>query len=103
MSFLEPHRVLTFHLAYVMKRYAEEFIGIQETYNLFERLQQTFPDLIKEAQRVLPVNHTTDVFKRLVGEDISIRNVRLILESLVEWGQQEKDIVVLTEYVRGDL
>ena len=103
MSFLEPHRILTFHLAYVMKRYAEEFIGIQETYNLFERLQQTFPDLIKEAQRVLPVHHTTDVFKRLVGEDVSIRNVRLILESLVEWGQQEKDVVVLTEYVRGDL
>lgn len=103
ISFLEPHRILTFHLAYVMKRYAEDFIGIQETYNLFERLKQTFPDLIKESQRVLPINHTTDVFKRLVGEDISIRNVRLILESLVEWGQQEKDIVVLTEYVRGDL
>ena len=103
VSFLELHRVLTFHLAYVMKRYAEDFIGIQETYNLLERLKDTFPDLVKEAQRVLPVNHTTDVFKRLVGEDVSIRNVRLILESLVEWGQQEKDIVVLTEYVRGAL
>ncbi|MDE0365556.1 MAG: type III secretion system export apparatus subunit SctV [Gammaproteobacteria bacterium] len=103
MSFMEPHKVLSFHLAHVMKRYAEEFVGIQETYNLFERLQQTFPDLIKETQRVLPVNHTTEVLKRLVGEDISIRNVRLILESLVHWGQQEKDVVMLTEYVRGDL
>ena len=102
-SFMELHKVLSFHLAYVMRRYAEEFIGIQETYNLFERLQPTFPDLIKEAQRVLPVNRTTEVFKRLVGEDVSIRNVRSILESLVEWGQQEKDVVTLTEYVRGDL
>ena len=103
LSFMELHRVLSFHLAYVMRRYAEEFIGIQETYNLFERLQPTFPDLIKEAQRVLPINRTTEVLKRLVGEDISIRNVRSILESLVEWGQQEKDVVMLTEYVRGDL
>ena len=103
MSFMELHKVLSFHLAYVMRRYAEEFIGIQETYNLFERLQPTFPDLIKEAQRVLPINRTTEIFKRLVGEDISIRNVRSILESLVEWGQQEKDVVMLTEYVRGDL
>ena len=103
ISFMEPHKVLSFHLAHVMKRYAEEFIGIQETYNLFERLQQTFPDLIKEAQRVLPINHTTEVLKRLVGEDVSIRDVRLILESLVHWGQQEKDVVMLTEYVRGDL
>ena len=103
ISFMELHRVLSFHLAHVMKRYAEEFIGIQEAYNLFERLQQTFPDLIKEAQRVLPINQTTEVLKRLVAEDISIRNVRLILESLVHWGQQEKDVVMLTEYVRGDL
>ncbi len=103
ISFMELHKVLSFHLAHVMKRYAEEFVGIQETYNLFERLQQTFPDLIKEAQRILPINHTTEVLKRLVGEDISIRNVRLILESLVHWGQQEKDVVMLTEYVRGDL
>ena len=103
MSFMQLHKVLSFHLAYVMRRYAEEFIGIQETYHLFERLQSTFPDLIKEAQRVLPVNRTTEVFKRLVGEDVSIRNVREILESLVEWGQQEKDVVMLTEYVRGDL
>ena len=43
MSFMELHKVLSFHLAYVMRRYAEEFIGIQETYNLFERLQPTFP------------------------------------------------------------
>ncbi len=103
ISFMELHRVLTFHLAYVMRRYAEEFIGIQETYNLFERIKDAYPDLIKEAQRVLPINKTTEILKRLVSEDVSVRNIRLVLESLVEWGQQEKDAVMLTEYVRGDL
>ena len=103
VSYLELHRVLTFHLAYVMRRYAEEFIGIQETYNLFERIKDAYPDLIKEAQRVLPINKTTEILKRLVSEDVSVRNIRLVLESLVEWGQQEKDVVMLTEYVRGDL
>ena len=97
------HKVLTYHLAYVMKRYAEEFVGIQETHELFERLQETYPELIKEAQRVLPIHQTSEVLQRLVGEDVSIRNLRLILESLVEWGQQEKDVVMLTEYVRSDL
>ncbi|MCZ0944085.1 MAG: type III secretion system export apparatus subunit SctV [Gammaproteobacteria bacterium] len=103
ISFMELHRILTFHLAYVMRRYAEEFIGIQETYNLFERIKDSYPDLIKEAQRVLPINKTTEILKRLVSEDVSVRNIRLVLESLVEWGQQEKDAVMLTEYVRGDL
>ncbi len=103
MSFMELPKVLTYHLSYVLKRYSEEFIGIQETHYLFSQLQGAFPDLIKEVQRVLPIHLTTDVFQRLVSEDISIRNVRLILESLVEWGQKEKDTVLLTEYVRGDL
>ena len=103
VSFMPLHKVLSYHLAYVMKRYAEEFVGIQETHELFERLQETYPELIKEAQRVLPIHQTSEVLQRLVGEDVSIRNIRLILESLVEWGQQEKDVVMLTEYVRTDL
>ena len=103
VSYMELPKVLTYHLSYVLKRYSEEFIGIQETHYLFAQLQGAFPDLIKEVQRVLPIHLTTDVFQRLVSEDVSIRNVRLILESLVEWGQKEKDTVLLTEYVRGDL
>ncbi len=103
VSYMELPKVLTYHLSHVLKRYSEEFIGIQETHYLFTQLQTTFPDLIKEVQRILPIHLTTNVFQRLVSEDISIRNVRLVLESLVEWGQKEKDTVLLTEYVRGDL
>ena len=39
----------------------------------------------------------------MVSEDISVRNLRAILESLIEWGQKEKDSVLLTEYVRSTL
>ncbi len=103
LSYMPISRILTFHMSYVLKRYSEEFIGIQETSYLFQQLQGNFPDLIKEVQRILPIHLTTDVFQRLVSEDISIRNIQHILESLVEWGQKEKDAVLLTEYVRGDL
>ena len=103
LSYMELPSVLACHLSYVLKRYSDEFIGIQETNYLFEQLQPVFPDLLKEEQRVLPIHLTTEVFQRLVNEDISIRNIRLILESLVEWGQKEKDPVLLTEYVRGSL
>ncbi len=103
LSYMEPPSILACHLSYVLKRYSDEFIGIQETNYLFEQLQPVFPDLLKEEQRVLPIHLTTEVFQRLVSEDISIRNIRLILESLVEWGQKEKDPVLLTEYVRGSL
>lgn len=44
-----------------------------------------------------------EILQRLVSEDISVRDLRTILEALVEWGQKEKDVVLLTEYVRGAL
>jgi len=103
IEFMEPTRVLIYHFSFVLKRYAEEFIGIQETRHLLEQMEGSFPELVKEAQRLLPLQKITEIFQRLVSEDISIRNLRTILESLVEWGQKEKDTVLLTEYVRGTL
>ena len=38
-----------------------------------------------------------------MAENVSIRNMRLILEGLVEWGQKEKDTVLLVEYIRSEL
>lgn len=36
-------------------------------------------------------------------EQISIRDLRSILEALIEWSPKEKDTVMLTEYVRSAL
>ncbi len=98
-----PAQVVTFHLASVLRRNSAEFIGVQETRFLISAMEQRFPDLVKEALRVMPVQKIAEVLQRLVSEDISIRNLRTILEALVEWGQKEKDTVLLTEYVRGAL
>ncbi|MXX98454.1 MAG: hypothetical protein F4Y58_00900 [Gammaproteobacteria bacterium] len=66
-------------------------------------MEINFSELTKEVQRILPIHTIAEVLQRLVSEDISIRNMRLILEALVEWGQKEKDTVLLTEYVRSSL
>ncbi|WDE02199.1 type III secretion system export apparatus subunit SctV [Thalassomonas actiniarum] len=92
-----------FHLSYVLKRYAGDFIGIQETRQIIENMEKEFGELVKEVQRLLPLQKITDIFQRLVTEDISIRSLRCIFESLVEWAQKEKDTILLTEYVRGAL
>ncbi|MEM1303888.1 MAG: FHIPEP family type III secretion protein, partial [Planctomycetota bacterium] len=36
-------------------------------------------------------------------EEVSVRNLRTILQALIEWGQKEKDTVLLVEYVRSSL
>ena len=51
----------------------------------------------EEAQRVLPIQKIAEILQRLVSEDISVRNLRTILEALIEWGQKEKDSVLLAD------
>ena len=103
IPFMDPSQVLTYHLAFVLKKYSADFIGIQETKFLLASMEARFPDLVKEATRVLPIQKIAEILQRLVSEDISVRNLRTVLEALIEWGQKEKDSVLLTEYVRSSL
>jgi type III secretion protein V len=89
------------HLSSVLRRYAYEFVGIQEVQSNLDKLDPAFPALIKEVcPKVLSLQQLTDILRRLVEEEISICNLKSILEALAEWAQVEKDPVMLTEYVR---
>jgi len=103
IGFMDPSQILTYHLSFILKKYSHDFIGVQETKFLLERMEQQFPEVVREVQRVLPVQKITEIFQRLVQEEISIRNLRAILQSLIDWGQKEKESVLLTEYVRSTL
>lgn len=103
IAYLTISQLLTFHLSFVLTRYASEFVGIQETRFLMTQMEEKFGELVKEVQRVLPIQKITEILQRLVAEEISIRDLRTILQAMIEWGQKEKDTVLLTEYVRGSL
>ncbi len=103
VAFMAPGQVLGYHLAFVLKRYASDFLGIQETKFLMSSMEANYPDLVREATRVLPIQKIAEILQRLVSEEISVRNLRSVLEALIEWGQKEKDSVLLTEYVRSSL
>ena len=83
-----------------LRRHAPMFIGIQETTTLLTRASADVPDVVKEVLRALPVQRVADVLRRLVAEEVSIRNLRDILEALAEAGQREKDVIALTEMAR---
>lgn len=100
IPFLDPTQMLSYHIALVLKKYAAEFVGIQETRALLTDMEARFPELAKEVQRVMPIHKIAEILQRLVGEGVSIRNLRSVMEALIEWGQKEKDSVMLTEYVR---
>jgi type III secretion protein V len=100
IPFLEPTQMLSYHIAFVLRKHAAEFIGIQETRAILTEMEGKFAELGKEITRVMPIHKIAEILQRLVSEEISIRNVRTVMEALVEWGQKEKDPVLLAEYVR---
>lgn len=103
IKFWRPMEVVILHASYFFRNYANEFVGIQEVKSMIEFMEKSFPDLVKEVTRLIPLQKMTDIFKRLIQEQVSVKDLRTIMESLAEWAQTEKDTVLLTEYVRSSL
>jgi len=80
-----------------------ELFGIQETKHLLDETEKRFPELLKEVHRHSPVQRVAEVLQRLQREGVSIRNMKIILETLAQWGQREKDVILLVEHVRAGL
>lgn len=103
VGYATPAEALAEALSQTLRKYAAHFIGIQETRELLSRMEDDYADLVKEAQRVASLQKISDILRRLVEEDVPIRNLRSILEAVVEWGPREQDPVMLVEYVRTSL
>jgi len=84
----------------VLHRHAERFVGIHEAQLVFGWLQRETPAAAKELAQVMPLPRFAEVLRLLVGERVSIRNVRVIVEALVSWAPKEKDTAMLAEHVR---
>lgn len=98
----EPTDVMLLHLSRVMRRYAHDFLGIQEAQGYLDFVARGMPKLVEETiGKVVTIHQFTDVLQRLVQEGISIRDTKSILDALSEWGRIEKDPVMLTEHIRA--
>jgi type III secretion protein V len=100
---LEADGVLALHLRGALRRHLGLFLGIQETANLVQRWSRDYPDLVKEMFRVIAPQRLSEVLRRLVDEDLPVRNLRAVFEVITEAAAREKDVVILAEQVRMGL
>jgi type III secretion protein V len=100
---LDLEQVIAAQVFGVLRRHAHMFMGVQEVQWVIDRVAPEYPGLVAEVQKILPLQRIAEVLRRLLEEQVPIRNVRSIFESLIVWGPKEKDMLLLTEYVRGDL
>lgn len=90
-------------ISLLLTRHIHEFFGVQETKNLLDELEPKYPELLKETYRHSSVQKMSEVLQRLLGERISIRNIKLILDAMTKWAPKEKDVVTLVEHIRTAL
>ncbi|MEH7107165.1 MULTISPECIES: flagellar biosynthesis protein FlhA [Bacillaceae] len=101
---VDPPSVIATHLTEVLKRYAFELLGREETKELIENIKETHPNLVEElVPNLLSVGDIQKVLQSLLREQISIRNLPTVFETLADYSQYTKEPRVLTEYVRQSL
>lgn len=101
---VDPPSVVSTHLTEVIKRHAYELIGRQETKQLIDHLKESYPTLVEDVTpNPLTVGEVQKVLANLLKENVSIRNLPVIFETLADYGQMTKDMDLVTEYVRQAL
>ena len=101
---VDQSTIITTHLTEVLKKHAQELLTRQETQNLVDALAKKFPKVVEGVvPDVLPLGLIQKVLQNLLTEQVSIRDVLTIIETLSDRAPAIKDADVLTECVRGAL
>ncbi|MEH7253870.1 flagellar biosynthesis protein FlhA [Neobacillus niacini] len=101
---VDPPSVIATHLTEVLKRYAYQLLRREETKELIDNLKENHPNLVEElVPSLLSVGDIQKVLQNLLREQISIRDLAAIFETLADFAVYTKEHRVLTEYVRQSL
>ncbi|MED3660414.1 flagellar biosynthesis protein FlhA [Ureibacillus sp. FSL K6-8385] len=101
---VDPPSVVSTHLTEVIRANAHELLGRQETKQLIDHLRETHSILVDELTPApLSIGEIQKVLAKLLKENVSIRNLPVIFETLADYAKLTSDTDLLTEYVRQAL
>ena len=101
---VESQSVITTHISEVVRQHGYEFLGRQEVQRLLDNLTNTHPKVVEElTPNLLTLGAVQKILQNLVREQVSVRDLLTILETLADYAPMIKDTDLLTEYVRQRL
>ncbi len=101
---VEPASVLATHLTETVRRHADELLTRDAAKHLINELKQTSPAVVEELiPGLMKLSEVQQVLQMLLREQVPIRNLAVILETLGDYASRTKDPILLTEYVRHRL
>jgi flagellar biosynthesis protein FlhA len=96
--------VMATHLTEIIRTHAHELLGRQESSSLIENFKKTHPKVVEELiPDLLPLGTVVRVLQSLLREQVSIRDLLTIFETLADEAPKTKDADQLTEGVRRGL
>jgi type III secretion protein V len=99
----QPLECVAAAAAAALRRHAHRLVGVQEVQSLLDALEPEAPALVREASRQLPPALLAETLRRLLQEDVSVRNLRAILEAALEAGGASRGAAALAEACRRAL
>lgn len=101
---VEPSAVIATHLSAVVRKHADEILTRDATKHLLDELKKTSPAVVDElVPGVLKLAELQQVLQLLLNEQVPIRQLAPILETLGDYAARTKDPVLLGEFVRHRL
>lgn len=96
--------VMATHITEIIRTHAHELFGRQEADSLVSNFKKQYPKVVEELiPDLLPLGTVVRVLQNLLKEQVSIRDLLTIFETLADEGMRSKDAEVLTEAVRKGL
>ncbi len=103
-TIVDPPSVIATHLTDVLKRHGHELLGRQQVQGLLDTMRQTQPALVDDVvPKLFSLGELQKILCNLLRENVSIRDLITILETLSDYGGITRDTDLLTEYVRQAL
>ena len=96
--------VLATHLSQILTNNASQLLGHEEVQNLLDLLAKNYPKLVEGfIPETLTLGTVVKVLQSLMNEGVAVRDMRSIVQTLVEYGPKSQDAEVLTAAVRISL
>ncbi len=92
--------IIATHLTEVIKSHAAEILGRQEVQRILDTLKSDYPAVVEECTKSLSLGEIQKVMQGLLTEQVSVRNMVAILETLADYAGVSKDVGFLIEKSR---
>ena len=98
---VDASTVIATHLNHLLHRHSPEMLGRQEVQKLLDKMGDDQKALVEEViPKAISLTVLQRILQNLLDEDVSIRDMRTILDTLAEYATQQKDPNELTALVR---